>query len=269
MYPFERFSEQSKKVLTLAQEEAEHAHHSYIGTEHLLLGLLRLQQGLAFRALSNLGIELGQVRQTIESVLARNERVIIHQIVPTSRVKKVIEISFEEARRMGHSSVGTEHLLLGLLIEGDGIAAHVLTDLGATLDAVRAELEGLLASGEAAGEEPGPRTGAGPGRFAPAAQLAMRLASAIAEADGAPEIGPEHLRRALDSLLTPAGARILELEAEIRRLEALKHVAIRGEDFQAAAQAQAEQRAARKQLAEAEQAWKASLKRPPKERSSN
>jgi ATP-dependent Clp protease ATP-binding subunit ClpC len=144
LYPFERFTERAKKVLTLAQEEAERSHHSYIGTEHLLLGLLREGEGLAAKVLNNLGVEINKVRATIESVLGRNERIIIQQIIPTSRVKKVIEISFEEARRMGNNYVGTEHLLLGLLIEGDGIAAHVLEDLGASLDKVRAEIDRLL-----------------------------------------------------------------------------------------------------------------------------
>jgi ATP-dependent Clp protease ATP-binding subunit ClpC len=144
LYPFERFTERAKKVLTLAQEEAERSHHSYIGTEHLLLGLLREGEGLAAKVLNNLGVEINKVRSTIESVLGRNERIIIQQIIPTSRVKKVIEISFEEARRMGNNYVGTEHLLLGLLIEGEGIAAHVLEDLGANLEKVRTEIERLL-----------------------------------------------------------------------------------------------------------------------------
>jgi ATP-dependent Clp protease ATP-binding subunit ClpA len=144
VYPFERFTERAKKVLTLAQEEAERSHHSYIGTEHLLLGLLREGEGLAAKVLNNLGVEIGKVRQTIESVLGRNERSIIQQIIPTSRVKKVIEISFEEARRMGHNYVGTEHVLLGLLIEREGIAAHVLEDLGVSLEAARREIERLL-----------------------------------------------------------------------------------------------------------------------------
>jgi ATP-dependent Clp protease ATP-binding subunit ClpC len=144
MYPFERFTERAKKVLTLAQEEAERSHHSYIGTEHLLLGLLREGEGLASKVLGNLGVEINKVRATIESVLGRNERIIIQQIIPTSRVKKVIEISFEEARRMGNNYVGTEHLLLGLLIEGEGIAAHVLEDLGANLEKVRGEIDRLL-----------------------------------------------------------------------------------------------------------------------------
>jgi len=157
LYPFERFTERAKKVLTLAQEEAERSHHSYIGTEHLLLGLLREGEGLAAKVLNNLGVEIGKVRQTIESVLGRNERIIIQQIIPTSRVKKVIEISFEEARRMGHNYVGTEHLLLGLLIEGEGIAAHVLEDLGATLDKVRAEIERLLHDSTVEDAEPTPK----------------------------------------------------------------------------------------------------------------
>jgi ATP-dependent Clp protease ATP-binding subunit ClpC len=157
LYAFERFTERAKKVLTLAQEEAERSHHSYIGTEHLLLGLLREGEGLAAKVLNNLGVEIGKVRQTIESVLGRNERIIIQQIIPTSRVKKVIEISFEEARRMGHNYVGTEHLLLGLLIEGEGIAAHVLEDLGATLDKVRAEIERLLHDSTVEDSEPAPK----------------------------------------------------------------------------------------------------------------
>jgi ATP-dependent Clp protease ATP-binding subunit ClpA len=131
MYPFERFNEDAKRALTLAQEEAERSHHSYIGTEHLLLGLLRVEKGTAFRVLTSLGIAIEQVRKTIESVLGRNERIIIQQIIPTSRVKTVIEISFEEARQMGHSEVDTGHMLMGLMIEGEGIAAHVLEDLGA------------------------------------------------------------------------------------------------------------------------------------------
>jgi ATP-dependent Clp protease ATP-binding subunit ClpC len=144
VYPFERFTEKAKKVLTLAQDEAEKSHHSYIGTEHLLLGLLREGDGLAAKVLANLGVEIDKVRTTIESVLGRNERIIVQQIIPTSRVKKVIEIAFEEAKRMNNTYVGTEHLLLGLLIEGEGIAAHVLEDLGANLEKVRQELDSQL-----------------------------------------------------------------------------------------------------------------------------
>jgi ATP-dependent Clp protease ATP-binding subunit ClpA len=132
----------------MAQEEAERFHHAYIGTEHLLLGLLRESKGLAAKGLNDLGVDLSTVRSAIESVLGSNERSVVQQIIPTSRVKMVIEISFEEARRLGDNHVGTEHLLFGLLIEGEGIAAHVLGDLGANLEAVRKQLSRLSASGE-------------------------------------------------------------------------------------------------------------------------
>jgi Clp amino terminal domain, pathogenicity island component/UvrB/uvrC motif len=146
MYPFERFTEDAKKTLTLAQEEAERSHHSYIGTEHLLLGLLRVEKGTACRVLTDLGVDIGTVREVIKSVLGRNERIIVQQIIPTSRVKKVIELSFEEARRLGHNEVDTGDILLGLIIEGEGIAAHVLVDLGAALEKVRQAMEHHLAT---------------------------------------------------------------------------------------------------------------------------
>src|SRR3984893_16091086 len=112
MYPFEKFSERAKTVLTIAQEEAERAHHSYIGTEHLLLGLMREGDGLAAQVLRGIGVEIAPVRQAIESVLARDVKIVVQQIIPTSRVKKVIEIAFETAREMGHGVVGTEAPLL-------------------------------------------------------------------------------------------------------------------------------------------------------------
>ena len=161
LYPFERFTEKAKKALTLAQEEAQKSQHSYIGTEHLLLGLMREEEGRAAKALANLGVEIDQVRQTIDSVLGRNERIFAEQIIPTSRVKKVIEFAFEEAKRMNTEHVGTEHLLLGLLIEGEGIAAHVLSDLGANLDKVRQEIDSL--SKELPGEAPTPGDVSWPG----------------------------------------------------------------------------------------------------------
>jgi ATP-dependent Clp protease ATP-binding subunit ClpA len=131
MYPFERFTDDAKKTLTFAQEEAERSHHPYIGTEHLLLGLLRLTSGPAHVALRELGIDMQTVRVTIDAVLGREERATIQQIIPTARVKKVIEIAFEEARRMGTNDVDSGHLLIALSVEGEGIAAHVLLDLGA------------------------------------------------------------------------------------------------------------------------------------------
>jgi ATP-dependent Clp protease ATP-binding subunit ClpA len=160
MYPFERFTGMAKKALTLAQQEAERSHHSYIGTEHLLLGLLREGDGLAARVLDNLGVEIGAVRSTIQSALGENEQIVIQQIIPTLRVKRVIELAFREARSRGDGAVGTEHLLVGLLIEGEGIAAHVLDKLGATLDNVSGEIDRLhleMGAESAAGDEGGGR----------------------------------------------------------------------------------------------------------------
>ncbi len=141
MYPFERFAPDAQQSLTFAQEEAERSHHSYIGTEHLLLGLLRLPKGPAPVVLRELGVDIDTVRRTIATVIGRTERIIIQQIIPTSRVKMVIEIAFEEARRMGHERVDSGHLLMALVMEGEGIAAHVLEDLGATAQKVVAALE--------------------------------------------------------------------------------------------------------------------------------
>ena len=133
MYPFERFSEDAKDVLVSAQREAEQSRHSYIGTEHMLLGLLRGDTA-ATRILVGLGVDATAASEAIEKILGRNERIVIQQIVPTSRVKKVIELSFEAAEREGSALVTAEHLVIGLLEEGEGIAAHVLGDMGVSLE---------------------------------------------------------------------------------------------------------------------------------------
>jgi hypothetical protein len=137
MYPFERFSDGAKKVLTMAQEEAERSQHSYIGTEHLLLALLA-EESEASRILTSLGVEVMDVRQVLDAVLGRTERLHIQRIIPTSRVKKVIQIAFEDADREGSTSITPTHLLLGLLQEGEGIAAHVLQDRKVTIEKVEA-----------------------------------------------------------------------------------------------------------------------------------
>jgi ATP-dependent Clp protease ATP-binding subunit ClpC len=145
MYPFGRFSEDTKRALTLAHEEAQRSLSNYIGTEHVLLGLMREGDGMAAVVLSNLGVEVTQVRTMLEAILGPGDRVGIQQIIPTSRVKNIIDLSFKEARRMGDGHVGTEHLLLGLHVEGENIASHVLQDLGANQDRVSAEIGRLRA----------------------------------------------------------------------------------------------------------------------------
>ena len=149
MYPFSAFTESAKRVLTLAQEEAELGRLSYIGTEHLLLGLMRDEEGMGARVLQNLGLEIDKVRAAIASVLGRDKQIARqHQIIPTSRVKKVIEIAFEEASRRGSQHVGPEHLLLALVIEGQGLAAWVLRGMGATRPKIDAEITRLSAASE-------------------------------------------------------------------------------------------------------------------------
>lgn len=147
MYPFERFTETSKRVLTVAQEEAERSHHSYIGTEHILLAFLRIPESVAYVVLERLNVDVAHVRPIIDMTLNARERIVIQQIIPTSRVKKIIDLSFAEARRMGDGFVGTEHLLLGMLMEGEGVAAHVLSDLGVNIENVAAEITTVRTDG--------------------------------------------------------------------------------------------------------------------------
>ncbi len=147
MYHFESFTEDAKKSLSIAQEEAEHAHHPYIGTEHLLLGLLRLPSGTAHTALRELGIDVGAVRHKIVAALGQQERTPSRQqIIPTLRVKHVIEIAFDQARRMGTNHVDSGHILIGLTIEGEGIAAHVLQDMGAGQEQVITAVERAMSA---------------------------------------------------------------------------------------------------------------------------
>jgi ATP-dependent Clp protease ATP-binding subunit ClpC len=146
MYPFERFTNEAKGVLALAQGEAERSRLAYIGTEHLVIGLIR-QEGLGGRALLSLGQSVDGLRKTMQEVLGNSEAQIVQQIIPTSRVKTVIEKSFDEARRQASPHVGTDHILLAILLEGEGLGASMLTSTGVTVDKVRAEVERLRAGG--------------------------------------------------------------------------------------------------------------------------
>ena len=141
---FEKFSERARRVLSLAQEEAQRFNHNYIGTEHILLGLVRETEGVAARVLANLGVDLGKVRSAVEFIIGRGERPAQGEIGLTPRAKKVVELAVDEARRMNHTYIGTEHLLIGLLREGEGVAAGVLESLSVTLDKVRTETHRIL-----------------------------------------------------------------------------------------------------------------------------
>jgi ATP-dependent Clp protease ATP-binding subunit ClpC len=141
---FEKFTERARKVLTLSQEEAQRFNHNYIGTEHILLGLIKEGDGVAVKVLTGLGVELEKIRQAVEASIGRGERTVSGEIGLTPRAKRVIELAVDEARRLHHNYIGTEHLLLGLLREGEGVAAGVLEGFGITLEKVRAEVVRLL-----------------------------------------------------------------------------------------------------------------------------
>jgi ATP-dependent Clp protease ATP-binding subunit ClpC len=141
---FERFTDRSRRVVVLAQEEARLLNHNYIGTEHLLLGLLHEGAGVAAEALVSLGISLSAVRTEVEEVIGRGGAAPAGHIPFTPRAKKVLELSLREALHLGHNDIGTEHLLLGLIREGDGVAAQVLTGLGADLEVVRTQVVQLV-----------------------------------------------------------------------------------------------------------------------------
>jgi ATP-dependent Clp protease ATP-binding subunit ClpC len=136
---FNKFTERARKVLHLAQEEAQRLHHNYIGTEHLLLGLVREGEGVAAKVLTSFGVDLEQVRKAVEDIIGRGDRIVLGEIGFTPRAKKVIELAVDEARRLNHHYIGTEHLLLGLLREGEGIGAGVLESFGLNLPEVRAK----------------------------------------------------------------------------------------------------------------------------------
>jgi len=141
---FEKFSERARRVLSLAQEEAQRFNHNYIGTEHILLGLVRENEGTAAKALGGLGIELNKIRSAVEFIIGKGDTAASGEIGLTPRAKKVIELAVDEARRLNHHYIGTEHLLIGLMREGEGVAAGVLESLGVTLDKVRGETNSVL-----------------------------------------------------------------------------------------------------------------------------
>jgi len=140
---FERFTDRARRVVVLAQEEARMLNHNYIGTEHILLGLIHEGEGVAAKALESLGISLEAVRQQVEEIIGQGQQAPSGHIPFTPRAKKVLELSLREALQLGHNYIGTEHILLGLIREGKGVAAQVLVKLGGNLDRVRQQVIAL------------------------------------------------------------------------------------------------------------------------------
>ncbi|MFN2625523.1 MAG: ATP-dependent Clp protease ATP-binding subunit [Mycobacteriales bacterium] len=190
---FERFTDRARRVVVLAQEEARMLNHNYIGTEHILLGLIHEGEGVAAKALESLGISLEGVRQQVEEIIGQGQQAPSGHIPFTPRAKKVLELSLREALQLGHNYIGTEHILLGLIREGEGVAAQVLVKLGADLNRVRQQVIQLL-SGYAGGK--GGEAGAGPGEGTPTTSLVLdqfgrNLTQAARESKLDPVIGRE------------------------------------------------------------------------------
>ncbi|WP_143232454.1 Clp protease N-terminal domain-containing protein, partial [Actinoplanes regularis] len=164
---FERFTDRARRVVVLAQEEARMLNHNYIGTEHILLGLIHEGEGVAAKALESLGISLEGVRQQVEEVIGQGQQVPGGHIPFTPRAKKVLELSLREALQLGHNYIGTEHILLGLIREGEGVAAQVLVKLGADLNRVRKQTIELVAGFPSEGSPEQPVAGAAPATISP------------------------------------------------------------------------------------------------------
>jgi hypothetical protein len=143
---FERFTDKARRVVVLAQEEARILNHNYIGTEHILLGLLREGEGVGARALESLGVSLEAVRRQVEEIIGQGQSAPSGHIPFTPRAKKVLELGLRESKQLGHNYIGSEHILLGVIREGEGVAAQVLQKLGADLKTVREQVIQLLSA---------------------------------------------------------------------------------------------------------------------------
>jgi ATP-dependent Clp protease ATP-binding subunit ClpA len=216
---FERFTDRARRVVVLAQEEARLLNHNYIGTEHILLGLIHEGEGVAAKALESLGISLEAVRAQVEEIIGQGIEAPGGHIPFTPRAKKVLELSLREALQLGHNYIGTEHILLGLIREGEGVAAQVLVKLGADLARVRQQVVQVL-SGYAGGEDVGAR---------------MRLVRMTV---------PDDLREAEEQL------------AQVRRE---KEAAIQAQDFEKAATLRDQEKQLLPRLAEREREWTAGV----------
>ncbi|MFJ6678267.1 ATP-dependent Clp protease ATP-binding subunit [Microbacterium sp. NPDC091382] len=198
---FERFTDRARRVVVLAQEEAKMLNHNYIGTEHILLGLIHEGEGVAAKALESLGISLDAVREQVQDIIGQGQQQPTGHIPFTPRAKKVLELSLREALQLGHNYIGTEHILLGLIREGEGVAAQVLVKLGADLNKVRQQVIQLL-SGYQGKEPAGVSAGAGE-----QAQATAQGGSAVLD-----QFGRNLTQAARDNKLDPVIGREKEIE---------------------------------------------------------
>ena len=206
---FERFTDRARRVVVLAQEEARMLNHNYIGTEHILLGLIHEGEGVAAKSLESLGISLEGVRSQVEEIIGQGQQAPSGHIPFTPRAKKVLELSLREALQLGHNYIGTEHILLGLIREGEGVAAQVLVKLGAELTRVRQQVIQLLSGyqgKEAAEAGTGGRGGesGSPSTSLVLDQFGRNLTAAAMEGKLDPVIGREKEIERVMQVLEPA-----------------------------------------------------------------
>jgi hypothetical protein len=213
---FDKFTDRARSVLMFSQQEALRFNHNYIGTEHILLGLLRVDDGLAARVLRGMGVELDKARTAVEFILARGDRPIVGEVGLTPRAKRVIELAIEEARGLEHNYIGTEHMLLGLVREGEGIAAGVLESLGVNLDKVRHEVIRVLAAASATSPAAMgfPQVTVAPG---PLLVEDARRALELSQAYWIVEAGPLRRVVGIGQVATDADVRIELIALEIRK----------------------------------------------------
>jgi ATP-dependent Clp protease ATP-binding subunit ClpC len=238
---FERFTDRARRVVVLAQEEARMLNHNYIGTEHLLLGLIHEGEGVAAKALESLGVSLEAVRAQVEEIIGQGQQAPSGHIPFTPRAKKVLELSLRESRQLGHDYIGTEHILLGLLREGEGVAAQVLVRLGADLNRVRQQVIELLHGRR--GEEPTASAAGGRERRLPP-EIASRL-----DAIGS--------RLSAVEQRTGTGPDTGELDQQIEQVLHDRHAAVDAQDYERAASLRDREKDLLAQQAARQQEWAA------------
>ena len=208
---FERFTERARQVVVLAQDEARALKHNYIGTEHILLGLLREEEGLAARVLDSLDITVEDVRANVARIVGQGEEVTTGQIPFTPRAKKVLELALREALSLGHNYIGTEHILLGLVRENEGVAARILLDFDADAEKIRNEIIRMLSGpgrrqGQGQGQGTAQSSGAGPGGAAAASAEAKKSSKLL------DQFGRNLTKLASEGRLDPVVGRQTEIE---------------------------------------------------------
>ncbi len=244
---FERFTDRARRAVDLAGEEARALNHDYIGTEHILLGLIHEGEGVAAHALESLGISLDDVRQQVEQIIGQGQQAPWSGQIPyTPRAKKVLELSLREAKHLGHHYIGTEHILLGLIREGHGVAAQVLTELGADLNGVRQRVIQLLH------EHQGRPPEAGPARLAAARRKVRGRQAEIR--DHVEAIGSQ---LAAIEQRVGAGPEIGDLDRQIGQVRRDKESAAAAEDYETAAALRDRERQLRAEKASRQAEWAA------------